>query len=133
MLDIDRVFTHFTTMSGLDEGGAAPYRALCDGAARYIFSSLREDVHLAGQMDRLCLAAAALAYGDWIELGGSLSAAEEMRVGEITLRESRGNAPPRGGALREHFLAGIADLLAPRFVLAGVPGGRRDVPAEGQS
>jgi len=125
MLDKDRVFRHFRTMCGLDSAGTGPYRALCDAAAQYILNRLRDDVQLDRNMDRLCFAAAALAYGDWLEVGGSLASAQDIRVGDITLRESGGGgrgAAAGGSALREHFLAGVADLLSPPFVLAGMPG-----------
>ena len=122
MLDKDRIFAHFRTMSGLDEAGAVPYRSLCDSAAQYVFNRLRPDVQLDRNMDRLCVAGAALAYGDWLELGGALSAGQELRVGDITLRENSGSAPARGALMREHFLAGVADLLTTRFVLAGIGG-----------
>jgi len=119
MLDNDRIFTHFLRMSGLAEETARPLRPLCDAAGQYLAGRLREGVSLGGNMDRLCLAAAALAYGDWLELGGGAIGAQEVRVGEITLREGGAGAAPRGGGMREHFLAGVADLLAPRAVLAG--------------
>ena len=118
MLENDRIFTHFLGMTGLDKETAKAFRPLCDAAGRYLAGRLREGVPLGGNMDRLCLAAAALAYGDWLELGGSALRAQEVRVGEITLRESSAGAAPRGVGLREHFLAGVADLLAPRVVLA---------------
>jgi len=119
LLDKDRIFTHFKNMCGLDEAAARPLRPLCDVAAQYLVTRLRPEIRLDANMDRLCIAAAALACGDWLELGGSLSPAQELRVGDITLRESSGGSAPRGSALREHFLTGISDLLEPRFVIAG--------------
>ena len=124
MLDKDRVFTHFLTMTGLDAAEAGAFRPLSDAAAQYLLTRLREGVAPGKNLDRLCLAAAALAYGDWLELGGSLCSAQELRVGDIALRESSGNRAPRGASMREHFLAGVADLLAPRFVMAQVPDGQ---------
>ena len=117
MLDKDRIFTHFVRLSGLDEAGAGAFRALCDAAGQYLAGRLLDGVSVAGNMDRLCLAAAALAYGDWLEFGGGAAGSQEVRVGEITLREGGAGAAPRGGGMREHFLAGVADLLAPRTVV----------------
>jgi len=118
MLDKDRIFTHFKTMCGLEAAQAQPLRPLCDIAAQYLLIWLRENIRLNQNMERLCVAAAALACGDWLELGGSISQGQELRVGDISLRESSGSSAPRGSALREHFLAGISDLLEPRFVIA---------------
>ena len=125
MLDKDRIFAHFRTMSGLDEDAASPYRPLCQAAGQYVLTRLRSGVQLDRNMDRLCLAAAALAYGDWLELGGSRSSDQEFRVGEVVVRERSGGSTPRGGGLREHFLAGVAELLEPRFVIAGMGEGAR--------
>jgi len=123
MLDKDRIFRHFRTMSGLDSPAATPFRALCDSAGLYIFGRLREGAETDRHMDRLCFAAAALAYADWLEIGGGSTGAQEIRIGDIALREgSSGRRALDSAAKRDHFLAGIADLLAPPFVLAGMPG-----------
>lgn len=120
MLDKDRVFSHFVTMTGLGEQAAGSFRVLCEAAGRYLAGRLREGALAPENMDRLCLAAGALAYGDWLELGGNLAQTQEVRVGEITLREGGARAAPSASKLREHFLAGVADLLAPRFVLGQI-------------
>jgi len=119
MLENDRIFTHFLAMSGLTEEDAGTLRPLCDAAGQQIIGRLRDGVSLAGNMDRLCLAAAALAVDDWLRLGGGALRAQEVRVGEITLREG-GVGTSRGVDLREHFLAGVADLLTPNVVLTSV-------------
>lgn len=112
-MDKDRVFDHFLTMTGLARKDAVAYRPFCDAAAGFIHSRLKRDVDFGRNMDRLCIAAAAVAYGDWLELGGSLSSADEIRVGEIAVRERTGGPSQRGGARRERFLEAIADLLMP--------------------
>jgi len=117
MLDKDRVFDHFLTMTGLGRGEAAVYRPFCDAAAAFIRSRLKGGIDFGRNMDRLCIAAAAVAYSDWLELGGSLSSAEEIRVGEITVRQRTGRSAQRGEALRERLIGDIADLLAPLPVL----------------
>ena len=131
MLDKDRIFAHFRTMSGLETDAASPYRPLCSAAGQYVLARLRPDVQLDRNMDHLCLAAAALAYGDWLELGGSRSSDQELRVGDITMRERSGGSASRGGGLREHFLAGVAELLEPPFVISGMGGSAR--PGEEKS
>lgn len=113
MLDQDRTFTHFKTMSGLGEEEAGGLRPFCDAAAGQVGGRLRPGVDLGRNMDRLCIAAATLAYCDWLEFGGALSTAEEIRVGDITLRERSGASARRGGELRRRCLEGIADLLEP--------------------
>ena len=118
MLEKDRIFTHFLRLSGLSEDSAGALRPLCDAAGQYLAGRLRAGVSLGGNMDRLCLAAAALAYGDWLELGGGALGPQEVRVGEITLREGGSGSSARGAGMREHFLAGVADLITPRVVLA---------------
>lgn len=120
MLDGDRVFTHFLQISGLEEGAAEDLRAVCDIAGQYLYGRLRAGVNLAANMDRLCLAAAALAFGDYLEFGGARHSGQEVRIGDVTMRES-GGASPAAGRMREHFLAGVADLIAPKnaIIFAG--------------
>ena len=118
MLENDRIFTHFLAMSGLEEQDAQALRPLCDAAGIQIVSRLRESISPGRHMDRLCLAAAAIALSDWLELGGGAMRAQEVRVGEITLREGGAGALSRSSDLRERFLAGVADLLVPSVVLS---------------
>ncbi|MCL2857693.1 MAG: hypothetical protein FWE19_08270 [Oscillospiraceae bacterium] len=125
MLDSDRIFMHFLSMSGTSVAGAGSLRALCDAAGQHLVGRLRGGVSVTENMDRLTLAAAALAYGDWLELGGDTAGTQEVRVGEITLREG-GGAAPRGSGIREHFLAGVADLLALPAVVIGTPEPERE-------
>ena len=113
MLENDRIFTHFLAMSGLPEEDAEAFRPMCDAAGQQVLSRLRDGVSLSANMDRLCLAAAALALDDWLRLGGGALRAQEVRVGEITLREGGAGLAGRGADLREHFLSGVADLLKP--------------------
>ena len=122
MLDQDRVFAHFKTMSGLDGREAEPFRPFCEAAAGLIASRLRQGLNVGRHMDRLCLAAGAIAYSDWLPLGGSFSSANEIRVGEITLREQSGGPSPQGALLRERLFEDIADLLAPLPVLTAIRG-----------
>ena len=127
MLENDRIFMHFLAMSGLPGEDAQTLRPMCDAAGQQIFGRLRDGVSLGGNMDRLCLAAAALALDDWLRLGGGALRAQEVRVGEITLREGGAGATGRGADLREHFLSGVADLLKPNVAFTSTG------PAPGES
>jgi len=120
MLENDRIFTHFLSVSGLSVSDAERFRPLCDAAGQQLYGRLREGVSLGENMERLCLAAAAIALNDWLQLGGGALQAQEVRVGEITLREGGVGAAGRGACLHEHFLVGVADLLTPSAVLTSV-------------
>ena len=119
MIDKDRVYEIFLGISGSSD--EAKGRFLCDAAAGYLSSRIGREVDLIQNMERLCRAAAGIAYCDYREMAGDISAGE-VRVGDISLKESSGSG--RRSELRdirEGFIEGIADLLAIPFVLGAAP------------
>ncbi len=126
MLDRSRIFELFSFFADVEGEAAARLRPFCDAAAARLETRLRpglEDIGTAAE--RLCVAAAACAWGDWMTVGGGAgSVTDEVRVGDITLRSGtgRGNAGAGGEELRERFLADVADLLLPPFVFGAMAG-----------
>lgn len=116
MPDKDRVFALFSLFSDLEGEAAERYRPLCDGAAAAMASRMRPGITEEADLERLCMAAAAGAYCDLLELRGS-SAAEELRVGDITLKNSSRSGSGDSEGVRAHFEALAADLLEPACVL----------------
>lgn len=127
MLDAQKVYHYFSLFSDLEGEAAAPYHPFCDAAAGEVTRRLRTGADIEAGMDRLCMAAAAMACGDCLELwgAGGSSAADEVRVGDITLKSASGTAASQADsqALSQHFLSRVADLLEPPFVLGRTGGG----------
>jgi hypothetical protein len=122
MLDQDRVFNLFIAFSDLPEETAGRFRPVCQAAADSLCAKLSRRVRLPRDMERLCLAAAAIAYHDFCGIGSS-GLAGEIRVGEISLRHPdwSGSPPSRMAAeLRDRFLLDIADILKTPFVFGRV-------------
>lgn len=86
------------------------WRILCDNAAAQIISRLRENVDVRRNMERLCIAAAALAYSDYAAiLSGKSCLPGEIRVGDISLKSSGDEF--EAASTRDYFIAAIADLI----------------------
>lgn len=123
MLDFDKVLAFFSLFSGLESSVLAQWHDYCHATVQGIQSRLRPTVDLDAEMDRLCLAAAALIYCDYCTFHTSSEMHDEVRVGDITLR----NTSPHAGsqeiaAIRARFLADIAPLLlagSPAFIAVG--------------
>lgn len=122
ILDRDKVLSLFSLFSDLTGGGLARWQPFCDGAARRIEARLLPgadcpSLETESEMEALCTAAAALAYCDYLLLGGVSGggAVDELRVGDIALKSGTGAAESRRDAeeIRDHFLAGVAHLLRP--------------------
>jgi len=122
VLDKDLVFKYFLTFSGLDEDAGCRMRPVCDAAAGAISARLSEKAEFPRDMERLCLAAAAVAYSGYLEIGSADSSMQEIKVGDISLRDSAASGSSAKGAadLRDSFLAGVAPLLKAPFVFRQV-------------
>ncbi|MDR2909445.1 MAG: hypothetical protein LBU86_06160 [Oscillospiraceae bacterium] len=120
MLDKDRVYEAFLLYSDLEEEKNERLRAISDRAADNLAARLSDKAEAGAHMNRLCGAAAGIAWCDL--LAREAGVAEEIRVGDVSMRSSSSYAVTAKelDALREGFLADIADLLSPPFVLGRV-------------
>lgn len=129
ILDRDQTFSYFSFYSDLEGAAAEKYRLLSDLAAGHIQSRIKpellEDPEQLTEEDRnlLCMVAAAYAYQDWLELsGGGTFAGEEIKVGDITLKNSSGTAVSgNGDDVRQAIESKAAHLLEPPFVFGRTP------------
>jgi hypothetical protein len=98
----------FRAFAGLDGEDIARYGPFLRGAAAEILRRLKPGADIAAEMERLCDAAAAVAYHGCRALGSAN--AGSIRVGDITVGGAAGES---AGArlMRDEYLARIADLL----------------------
>ena len=112
MLEHYRVLTTFALFAGMKEHEAMPWRSLCENAAAHLLHRLRNDVTPAQHMERLCTAAAGIAYADYLAVSRVGAGADEMRVGDVTLRGT-GDVNAQIQEIRTYFLGQVADLTRP--------------------
>jgi hypothetical protein len=108
---MERAFRSFMSLEGQEPEISAQYGPLLRGAAADILRRLRPGVDIAAEMERLCDAAAAVAYHGCRALGAGSAGAGSVRVGDISV--GAGGIDLAGAkALRDEHMARIADLLA---------------------
>lgn len=112
MLDTEKILRAFSLCSDLEGEALSRYEFLCPLAGARLERRLRPGAGSPGEedMDRLCNAAGAMAYADYLMLGSAPGGA--VRVGDISL----GSSSPAGAdarELRDWCLAQVADLLLP--------------------
>lgn len=108
-LDKQRILSLFAMFTDMPDSELADWLTLCESAEMKLMKLLREDVDIPKNMERLCNAAAAIAYCDHAMLSGA-SATGNIRVGEISVTTS-GDAND-AISTRDYMLAEISDLLA---------------------
>lgn len=115
MLDYDRVLSLFSLFTDLTGDSLARWEGLCQSAARRLEARLRPSAEAEAEMEGLCAAAAAMAYGDYLLLGSAgAGTADEIRVGDISLKNSVSHDTKRDAEeIRAYFLNGVAHLLLP--------------------
>lgn len=113
MLELKRVISLFSLFCDLEGAALEPWEGICGAAAAYVEARLRPEVDPAAHMDTLCAAAAGVACADYLTVQAAGGRSEEIRVGDITLkdRQTAGNAD--AGGIRAYFLGRAAHLLAP--------------------
>lgn len=127
MLDRERVRALFGLFTDLPDDRLNLWEGLCDNAVGSLMGRLRENVNLPANMERLCTAAAAMAYADYLLLdAGGVGASDEIRVGDITLKKSSSDEKNSDSReIWEYFLGQIGDLLADSAVVFAAVGGAR--------
>lgn len=111
-LDDNKIRNFFAVFTDMPDGELPRWNGLCDSAGKQIAGRLRENADIERNMERLCIAAAAVAYCNYTLLQSG-AGADEIRVGDISLKNSRGNTDAIDAiGTREYFLADIADLVS---------------------
>lgn len=123
-LDNQRILSLFALFTDLPDSELAEWESLCDSAEVKLIGRLRENVDAAKNMERLCNAAAAIAYCDYAMLSAG-PCAEDIKVGDISVKTS-GDARD-AISTRDYMLAEISDLIeAPTGFVFRSTGGNRD-------
>ncbi|MCL2033431.1 MAG: hypothetical protein FWG94_01735 [Oscillospiraceae bacterium] len=112
-LDNELIFNFFSLFTDLHETELEKWRSLCENAGDKIWSLRKRSANVKRNMERLCSAAAACAYCDYVILsGGGTGSSGELRVGDISVKESsHKTALIDASDTRAHFLTEIADLI----------------------
>lgn len=109
-LDKQLIRDSFAMFTDMPDSELSYWSILCDNAESMIISHLRENVDARRNMERLCIAAAALAYSDYAAiLSGKSGSSGEIRVGDISLRNSGDEF--EAASTRDYFIASVSDLI----------------------
>lgn len=125
LLDMARVYALFSLFSDLEGMAAEPWRGFCDTAAGLVHTRLRPGVDEAEHGELLCTVSAALAYADYLAVQAMGGRASELRVGDITVKESGRERGGDADGIRGHFLGMAAHLLVPECPALLTAGGQR--------
>jgi hypothetical protein len=111
-LDIGRVAELFALFADLEGENLGQWHSLCGAAARALAARVRPGV---GEEHReaLCVAAAGIAYSDYLAMRQGSRRQNGIKVGDISLNAQSGMENADQKELRAHFLAGVAHLLEP--------------------
>lgn len=114
-LDNNRIYELFKSFSGLPEDKAVSWRFICENSGEYLKGRIKPKADTLENRQRLCTAAAAIAYADYILLAsGAAGNATQIKIGDISFGESSGSpAKLNSGELKKYFLEQVADLLVP--------------------
>jgi hypothetical protein len=115
-IDIEEVRRAFRSYTALDSRESARWDRLCRRAAAGIAARLRPEIDPALHQDRLAMAAAIAAYGDYLLLeSGGISAGEDLKVGDISIKTTADRGQSRREEalhMKNDALADISDLIS---------------------
>ena len=120
-MDLEKITEYFSLFTDESADTLARWRGVCAIAGYRLEARLRPGALPLDAVDteRLCMAAAACAYGDYLM---AKSGDGEVRVGDISVKAA-GTASRDAADIRNYFLAQAADLLdCPAQPLLGVAG-----------
>ena len=132
-LNEELVRRYFLLYTDLPEQDAPPWEMLWRGAITALTAQLRTDIDTEAHQERLCAAAALWAGGAYDMWRSSRGKNEEVRVGDIVLKNTADTPGQRDGqALQRYALSQIRDLLRTQdgFFLAVAPDCVRGTPVE---
>ena len=130
-LDRDMVIEMFAMFSDLGADECERWRGFCVFAAERIESRLRPDADTEKYADMLCSAAAAWAYCDYLMAGSAMASSDEIRVGDIALKNAASSGTDKNTALemRDYFMQQVAFLLKSGMPILLATGDREDEQA----
>lgn len=110
-LDTQKIRDFFAVFTDMPDSELPRWSGLCDSAQNWIADRLRKNADVSRNMERLCIAAASVAYCNHTLLQSGTNA-DEIRVGDVSIKNSGGNADALDAiSTRDYFLADIADLI----------------------
>jgi len=115
MLDTERILSAFSLFSDLEGKALERCRPLCALAGGRLERRLRPGAQNPDGVDleRLANAAAACAYADYLMMGAAAGSADEIKVGDISVKSSAKGLDADARDIRDYFLEQVTDLLLP--------------------
>lgn len=107
-LDNQRILSLFALFTDMPDSELPEWESLCGSAEQKLLGRLRENVDVSKNMERLCNAAAAIAYCDYTMLSSS-SGVDDIKVGDISVKS--GGDTRDAVSTRDYMLAEISDLI----------------------
>ena len=101
----------FCRLSGLDYEEAADFRFMCDTALSYIMSRIKHGSDTRCYGGRINFAAAALAYYRYVLWSLTDGAANEVKVGEISVKHGGSSELEAADRLCREALADLGEIL----------------------
>lgn len=129
MLELEKVVQRFILFSDLSEGAAERWKSFCQSAAAGIEARLRPEADTSNpdNLELLHIAAAALAYCDYLMVSSAVGSSDEVRVGDISLKSGATAASSDkkdAREMRDYFLGQAFHLLLPQCPALFATGGK---------
>ncbi len=108
---MEEIIRIFCRLSGLDHEEAADFRFMCDTALSYIMSRIKRGTDMRCYGGRINFAAAALAYYRYVLWSLTDGAANEVKVGEISVKHGGSSELEAADRLCREALADLGEIL----------------------
>ncbi len=120
-MNIETIIEIFGRLAGLEAEEATDFRFMCESSVGYITSRLKSGVDISHRCSRLEFAAAALAFYRFILWRLTDGGSNEVKVGDISVKESAANQIDAAEQLCKEAFSAINDILEPTdFVFRGI-------------
>lgn len=121
-MDRENIYEIFCRFTGLDSETASDFYFMCDTACDYVLSRIKPGADISEAGGRLDLAAAALAYYRYVLWSLTDDPADQIRVGEISVRNNSAKALDRADRLCREAFRDVYGLLEDEdFVFRRMP------------
>ncbi len=113
-LDRQHILRVFRMFAEPGDSDLQKYEPLLRGAEEEILKRLKPEADLSCNMERLCEAAAAEAYYMYLTLVSPANAADEIRVGDISVRSPSGASSGKlndARLLRDEYMSRVSGLM----------------------
>ncbi len=120
-MNIEKIIEIFGRLAGLEADEATDFRFMCESSVGYITSRLKPGVDIRHRCSRLEFAAAALAYYRFILWRLTDGGSNEIKVGEISVKENGTKQLEGSEQLCKEAFSAISDILETTdFVFRGI-------------